>query len=62
VPEPSSDPPVTVRYTAKDLKLAEMKQVTAREDIAKGAPAWRERARQSHEAGRSSFVAPRPES
>jgi hypothetical protein len=36
VPDPPSDPPVTLRYTAKDLKLAETKQVTAREDIAKG--------------------------
>lgn len=36
VSEPTSDPPVTLRYTAKELKLAETRQVTAREDIAKG--------------------------
>ena len=36
VSEPTSDPPVTLRYTAKELKLAETRQLTAREDIAKG--------------------------
>jgi hypothetical protein len=36
MPELPSDPPVTLRFSAKDLKLAEARQVTAREDIAKG--------------------------
>lgn len=36
MPELPSDPPVTLRLTAKDLKLAEARQVTARDDIAKG--------------------------
>ena len=34
--ERPNDPPVTLSLTAKDLKLAEERQVTAREDIAKG--------------------------
>ena len=36
MPKLPTGPPVTPRYTAKDLRLAETRQVTAREDIAKG--------------------------
>jgi transcriptional regulator with XRE-family HTH domain len=36
MPELPSDPPVTLPLTAKDLKLAEARQVAARDDIAKG--------------------------
>ena len=36
MPELPSDPPVALPFTAKDLKLAEARQATARDDIAKG--------------------------
>ena len=36
MPELPSDPPAALPLTAKDLKLAEARQVAARDDIAKG--------------------------
>ena len=36
MPEAPNDRPVTLRHTAKDLKFAEARQATAREDLAKG--------------------------
>ena len=36
MPEAPNDRPDVLRHTAKDLKLAEARQVTARKDIAKG--------------------------
>jgi hypothetical protein len=35
MPETPNDRPVTLRHTAKDLKLAEARQVTAHEAVAK---------------------------
>jgi hypothetical protein len=36
MPEVPKERPVTLRHTAKDLKVAEAKQMTARSDLAKG--------------------------
>lgn len=55
MPERPSEPSVTLRFTAKDLKLAEARQATARNDIAKGRASVA-RARASITRGREILV------
>jgi hypothetical protein len=55
MPEAPNRPAVTLRHTARDLKLAEARQTTAREELAKGRASVA-RARAAITRGRETLV------